>query len=72
MATATRTTKGFAVTCPCCGDPEATVKIDLNDLAACECSGCGEEFSPAEAVARLSKELERWEKVARWAEMAGE
>jgi hypothetical protein len=26
-----RTAVGFGVNCPYCGDPEATVRLDLND-----------------------------------------
>lgn len=71
MAT-TRAMKGFMVLCPECGDQEATVRLDLNDLKACSCSSCDAEFSPAEAVAKVAEQLARWQAVARWVEMAGD
>jgi hypothetical protein len=71
MASASKTVKGFAVRCPFCGDSEATVKIDLNDLGACVCSSCDEEFSPGDAAREATKQLRQWEAVVRWVEMAG-
>jgi transposase-like protein len=70
-ATATRTVKGFKVVCPFCGDSEATVKLDLNALQTLTCTACDEEFSAADAVARVRDQLKRWEAIARWVEMAG-
>lgn len=72
MATASKTIKGFKVLCPECGDQEATVRLDLNDLKACTCSSCDAEFSPAEAVSKAAEQLRRWTAVAKWIEMAGE
>lgn len=72
MASATRTAKGFDLCCPMCGDAEATVKMDLNNLKSCECNACGEEFSPADAVAKLTEQLNRWQAVARWIDMAAD
>lgn len=72
MATATKAIKGFKVVCPMCGDDEATIHIDLNELALCSCDSCGEKFTPAVAVARFTNQLRRWQAVARWIEMAGE
>jgi transposase-like protein len=72
MATATqpRTIKGFKVVCPFCGDPDATVSIDLNDLASCTCNSCSEDFSPKQAVAKLADQLKRWRAVERLGELA--
>lgn len=61
----------FRVTCPMCGDADGIVRIDLNNLAACSCSSCDEEFSPAAAVAKLEEQLSRWRKVSAWVELAG-
>jgi uncharacterized protein (DUF983 family) len=72
MASATKTLKGFKVLCPECGDQEAIVRMDLNDLKACTCSSCDAEFSPADAVAKATEQLRRWQAVARWVEIAGE
>jgi hypothetical protein len=41
-------------------------------LKAVTCSNCDEDFSPADAVAKLTEQLGRWQAVARWVEMAGE
>jgi hypothetical protein len=73
MASASnKTIKGFAVQCPYCGDREAAVKIDLNDLGACVCSSCDEEFSARDAAREAAEQLKRWEAVVRWVEMAGQ
>jgi|HubBroStandDraft_3_1064219.scaffolds.fasta_scaffold106299_2 hypothetical protein len=72
MATGTKTIKGFKVVCPFCGDQEATVRIDLNDLKACTCTSCDEEFSPAAALAKVTEQAKRWAAVVKWVEMAGE
>lgn len=71
-ATATRTSKGFKVTCPKCNDTEAEVLINLNDLAECKCSGCDEYFSATEARDLVKAELARWEAVCRWVELGRE
>jgi len=71
-ATATKTAKGFKVLCPMCGDADATVRIDLNNLSQIECNSCGETFSAREAARNAAENARRWEAVARWVEMAGE
>lgn len=71
MATATKTIKGFTVTCPYCGDADATVKIDLGNLQAVTCGACDEEFSPRDAVDKATEQLRQWTAVLRWTEMAG-
>jgi hypothetical protein len=71
MKTATQT-KGFAVTCQHCHDVDATVTIDLNNLAECRCSSCDETFSPAQARDLAAAELAKREKVIRWIETAAE
>lgn len=72
MATATKIIKGFKLTCPFCGDADATVRMDLNDLKACTCSGCDEEFSPQQARDKAAEMLKRWDAVCRWVDMAAE
>ncbi len=71
MATATKTVKGFKVTCPLCGDADA-IRIDLNSLQTITCGGCDEEFTPRQAVEKAAEQLRQWQAVARWVEMAGE
>jgi hypothetical protein len=56
----------FRVTCPFCGDSDATVRLNLNDLRQLECSSCDEAFTAAEAVARAQEALEAWWRVAQW------
>ena len=60
----------FDVACPHCGNPDATVQIDLNDLSACTCSTCDEEFSAEQARDLLAAKLAQWEAVCRWIALA--
>lgn len=69
--TATKTTRGFQVTCPHCHDADASVSIDLNNLAECRCSGCDEVFGPRQARDLVAAELARWDAIVRWVEAAG-
>src|SRR3954469_4069688 len=71
MATV-KAVKGFKVTCPMCGDVEATIALDLNDVRSLTCSSCSSEFTPAAAVAKAAEQLARWQAVARGVELAGE
>ncbi len=71
MATAIKTT-GFNVSCPHCHDADATVTIDLNNLAECRCSSCDETFAAYEARDLVAAELARWDAVVRWVAMACE
>lgn len=72
MATGSKTAKAFKVICPFCGNADETVRIDLNNLTECECSGCNETFSPKAAVEKAAEHLRQWQAVARWVEAAGE
>jgi transcription elongation factor Elf1 len=57
------------LTCPFCRDPDAQVTMSLTDSArVCECGGCGEAFTPAEAVRALTVQLDAWQAVAEWAD----
>jgi hypothetical protein len=71
MATV-KAVKGFKVVCPMCGDVEATVSLDLNDVRALSCSSCDAEFTPAAAVAKAAEQLARWQAVEKWISMATE
>ena len=71
-ATATKTTKGFKVGCPYCQGEDAVISLDVNNVKELTCSGCDESFTPADAVAKLTAELTRWQAVQRWVEAAGE
>jgi hypothetical protein len=66
----TKTTRTLSVLCPFCLNSEATVRLDLNDLAECVCSECDETFSPAAAVAKFDHLAERWRAVAAWVDTA--
>lgn len=72
MASTTRASKGFQVTCPFCGDADATITLELNDLRNCACSSCSAEFSPQAARDKAAAAMARWEAVVRWVEMAAE
>jgi transposase-like protein len=71
MATAS-TRLSFGVVCPFCGNPNETVRPDLNNLRVLTCSGCEIDFTPEEAIAKARDQLARWELAARWIEMAKE
>ena len=72
MATATKTAKGFKVQCPKCGDPDAVVRMNLNDLREIECTSCGETYSAREAAETAAESARRWAAVARWVDMAAD
>jgi hypothetical protein len=80
MATVTNkkaTFSGFSVVCPACGanEDDATITLNVNQLDAYDCmhcSNCDWEGSPGEAVAMMTTKLQRWQKLARWVELAGE
>jgi hypothetical protein len=72
MATAAKTELGFSVVCPFCGDREAAITINLNDLTTCRCDACDEEFTPREALEQATRQMERWARVVRWFESASE
>ena len=65
---ATKVKTGFSVNCPRCHDTDATVTLDLNNLAECRCSGCDETFSPIEARDLWRPSWPNWE-VCRWVEL---
>lgn len=72
MATATKTRTNFRVSCPSCHDEDATLAIDLANINEITCSSCDSKFSAREAYDQVEKELARWAKVIRWAELASE
>jgi hypothetical protein len=61
-----KTTRTLGLTCPFCLDATATVKLDLNALDVCTCTGCDEEFSPSAAAAKFAGLAERWGVVVTW------
>jgi len=69
MATATKA-KGFDVRCPHCHDEDATISLDLADVQTVRCSACDEEFTVREAILMVTTELQKWQAVGRWVEMA--
>lgn len=72
MATVTKRKTGWQVVCPYCSDEDSTLQLDLNKLDEIVCTACSTEFSPAEAVAKLTQQLERWRALRDWAESAAE
>jgi predicted nucleic acid-binding Zn ribbon protein len=71
MATTTKATKTFKLSCPECGSAEG-LSIDLNDLTSVSCGECSETFSPAEARVKVAEQLRRWEALIAWIGLAGE
>jgi hypothetical protein len=70
MPTAMKTIRSLAVICPFCDEKDATVRMDLNRLGECFCSNCDTEFTVDEAIARLTKQLTEWQRVAAWIDAA--
>jgi transcription elongation factor Elf1 len=71
-AMVTKAKVGFGVVCPCCNDADAVVSIDANDVRSLTCQGCNEEFSVEQAVSKAREALARWERLARWVDLASE
>jgi uncharacterized Zn finger protein len=63
-ATATKTSKGFAVGCPKCGALEG-LKIQVTDLAL-ECNDCGEPVTKDDLKAAAAETM----RLVRWLEAA--
>jgi transcription elongation factor Elf1 len=69
MASASKTAKGFRLTCPFCGSGEDnTLNLDLTDMTTIACGSCSEEFTPAEALAKATETMAAWQKVVRMIE----
>ena len=62
--------RGFKLACPACGDAEATITLDLTDLATCHCESCGDSFAVTTAVKLLTERLAQWLAVERWIDLA--
>lgn len=71
MATATKTTKGFAASCPFCGADDS-LTIDINDLDVCVCGSCDTSFSVQDALKKAKAAMEAWTRIARWVERGRE
>lgn len=69
MAAKTATARSLKVACPFCMAGES-ITLDLNDLRACTCSNCSEEFSPQDALAKANELLAKWASVVAWIESA--
>jgi hypothetical protein len=61
MATATATTRGFAVRCLLCAE-EDTVRVDVHDVHTFHCGQCENEFTADDVRA----EMARWTKLLAW------
>lgn len=66
MATKARSLK---IACPFCLEAES-VTLNLNDLAACACGSCNEEFSPQQAYEKAAELAARWASVVAWIDNA--
>ncbi|WP_406700573.1 hypothetical protein V5E97_17380 [Singulisphaera sp. Ch08] len=69
MATATKTTRSLKVLCPFCLARDSII-LDLNDLRACVCSNCSEEFSPQDTLAKANELVAKWSQGVAWIESA--
>jgi hypothetical protein len=60
---------GFTMPCPCCGEAEAAISVNLASLddpdAAFECRECNTEFG----VEHVRTFIRRWAKVLAWVDM---
>lgn len=61
MATATATTKGFALRCPHCGESD-TMRLELADVGSLTCSSCDNETTAEDIRAVIAG----WERLLRW------
>jgi hypothetical protein len=54
--------KGICLPCPCCGEPDAIITVNLADVSEFGCKECGGEFT-ADHVRDL---IARWTPVLAW------
>ena len=69
MATARKTTRTLALTCPYCHATES-LSIDPDALPEFVCQECDERFTPTQAADLLRKAYNRWVEVGRWLDTA--
>ena len=70
MATATEKLTGFGkLRCPKCGEAEATIRVDLDDLLTFACTECDEEFG-RDDVEEMMAAAKRWARVLAWLDTA--
>ena len=69
MATKTKT---LPVVCPFCGDADATLALDINDVSKITCSGCDETFSAQQAYEKAAATAARWASIVAWVEAVPE
>jgi uncharacterized protein (DUF983 family) len=65
MASAIKTTRGFATRCPECGE-ENTLRIDVADVHSLSCSSCDAELTAAD----LRHIVAGWTKLLVWLDTA--
>jgi Zn ribbon nucleic-acid-binding protein len=70
MATATKTKRGFSVSCPFCSDVDAVLFVNLDEINVIRCPSCDEEFSPQTARARVTEQLATWDALIAWLDAA--
>jgi transcription elongation factor Elf1 len=62
MATATTTSRGLTLPCPCCGQAESSVALSLADGETFQCKECDAEFTADDVRAFIAK----WSLVLAW------
>jgi uncharacterized protein (DUF983 family) len=57
--------RGLKLLCPCCGDKEAEISLNLSTMTL-TCESCSDSFSPETARKIVAEALARWETMCRW------
>ena len=64
--TPTEATTGLQLPCPCCGQAEANIALELHDMQSFTCRECDAEFTRADIEALIA----RWQPVLAWIDTA--
>lgn len=64
--------RGFKLQCPVCGEPEAEITLNLQDVSSRNCAACGNDFAVTTAVKLIGDRLAAWKQVERWVALAGD
>lgn len=59
-------TKTLPVVCPFCGDADATLSLDINDVSRITCSFCDEVFTAQQAYEKAAAAAAWWASIAEW------
>ena len=66
VPTGTTTSKGLTLPCPCCGEEESTITLNLCDMETFTCLECNSEFT-LEYIHNL---IAKWQRVSAWIDAA--